>query len=66
MTTEKGSKESVAKKGRGLLEAPLDRAHQDAFVATVKDGARIGSVLAIGVVLGLVLAWIQGLGRSRR
>jgi hypothetical protein len=64
MTTEATGKKSS--KGKGLLEAPLDRVHQEAFVATVREGARIGSVLAIGIVLGLALAWIQGIGRTRR
>jgi len=65
MTTETSGKKSVAKKAKDLLE-PLDRAHQEAFVETLRQGARIGSVFAIGVVLGLILAWIQGIGRSRR
>lgn len=45
------------------LDAPLDRAHQEAFVFTVQEAARLLSVLAVGVVVGLVLAWVQGIRR---
>lgn len=54
-----------AEKPSGILPSALDRAHQQAFVTSVKEAARLGSVLAIGVVLGLALAWIQGLGRDK-
>ena len=42
---------------------PLDAEHQEAFVSTVRDMARAGSCLALGVVIGLAFAWLQGFGR---
>jgi hypothetical protein len=45
--------------------APLDRSHQEAFVATVRDIARAAIFLSIGVVLGVAFAWINGLGRKK-
>lgn len=44
-------------------ETALSKDNQEAFVQTARAAAQFGSALAIGVVIGLVLGWIQRLGR---
>ena len=46
--------------------APLDAQHQEAFVLSVRDIARAVIFLAFGVVLGVALAWINGLTGKKK
>lgn len=46
--------------------APLDPEHQRAFVLSVRDLARAVIFLSLGVVLGVLAAWINGIGRKKK
>lgn len=48
----------------GLL-SPLSKVEQEAFVATAQEIARAGIVLAFGVIIGVVFAWVSGI-RSKK
>jgi len=49
----------------GLL-SPLDRAQQEAFVTTVREGARAGILLALGIVIGVAFTWLAGFRTKKK
>jgi len=46
--------------------APLDKDHQEAFVLSVRDVARAVIFVALGITVGVALAWVNGLTGGKK